>query len=405
MTYVPADIPPESSRKRSLPIKAIVPAAAIIVVASVVISLWAMGIIGGGEGKVDLEEEQPESSIHGGFEPVLARVEPEPEAPQPYSIIDYDNKGRKNKETFFDQDDSITGWHEYEHHDNGNVSQIAEFDADGNILRCLTNREDGSLLHLWEISYDKNGNRSLSVRFNEFGIMEISHLLGYGAAGELIERIDSWYDENGDISRYIVNELFENGETRFASFFEANDKATFMTETREFDDIGRLVMSTAFIEDGTQESRIEYEYDEDTDFLLYIHEYDDSDMKTHLTAFEYDEDGLAVQRRISELNSSGQTIRTRVYHKDSADEWEYLRTETPTGGTTGGISGPTTQQTTCQEPSLHGVYSDYPPVQVHDSSGRLTRETWYYRCGCTYSWIFEYAEDGTLLRSIRRNNF
>ncbi|MCL2391608.1 MAG: serine/threonine protein kinase [Oscillospiraceae bacterium] len=353
---------------------------------------------------------------------------------EPYDQDDgreYDELGRLIAEIITDDDGIVTGLLRFEYHcETGIKSSKVEYFACGLVARRTLFHEDGTLCHWWEAEHDDNDNRVLSARFNENGIIEISHAFEFDEYDRLSGKSNRWFDEDGALKRAEVYELFESGETKVKSYFDFSDGYELLRSVHEFDEGGSLIKQTDFDSDGSadarefdvfgnvtqqtildsrgnQRSRVVNTYNAAGTLLISVQEFSGANVRTRTTEYTYNNAGAATARRIQEFNNNGSVRRTRNYRMNSRGGWELVPVATTPRAPQTNAAAPEEQPGSVQTPqgcqdSRHGQGAVRPLSRRYDERNLVVSETFQYFCGCKFDRIFERNASGAIIRTFTR---
>ena len=411
-SYIPLRELPATDRKKAQPIIKIgIPAAAVLILALVLLFIFtkpdndvhADDYLRSKSPTTDTSEISPSPSGD------TLNADNVPNAGNAFSVDnlfsvdekvnvddEYDADGNLIKRILKGTVGEITGWLEFAYHENGNIKEKIECDADGNTIKRGFFDENGRLSYYWINRYDNYGRRIFSIKYNENSVQTLSHEFVYNDAGVNTRKIDRWYSDEGVLVRSVVNELYDTGRTRTASLYAYEEAGERLYETQEYSPDGKLILDTFFeySESGSVETRTVNEYDEETELLEFIHIYNDSDVKVLLMEFDYDGNGAETERRENDLNASGAVVKTRYFRPGAATPYrtspEPSFAPAPTPSQDSASSTSPAPIPPCGGGPNHGIYYDQVPVLSFNEQGYKTRETFYYLCGCV-SHYFEYT--------------
>ena len=327
---------------------------------------------------------------------------PVEKTPKPIITHINDEDGRLVKQFIVTADGKITGWFDYTYYANETINEIVETSANGNVIKRTCYREDGTLSHTWMNEYDRNGNKIVATKYSENNAVELMHEFDYDKAGTNTERVDSWYDEEGNRTRIIQNELYENGKLMMASIYHIDGEVTRLSETQEYDANNNLVANAFYKRNGSLEKRLAYDYEEENSLLLVVHEYNDKDVQVHRTEYDYNEKGEETERRERELNSRGRVTRTRFFRPGAVQPY---KTDPPPTSRPSSSPSPTQPSPSppagCPNAPNHGGYNANQSPRITtgaDANGSWRRDTYYYVDGCVrYYILHRFDTDGNTI--------
>ena len=215
--------------------------------------------------------------------------------------------------------------------ENGEFSYRSEmvYDEEGRQIRQTSRSEDGKILRTTEFEYDAEGQRIAETSYNEFNEVEYQSKFIY-EFGEMVRTeysyssgYSSTYSNMCDIDRNIIRSYdygsYDYGYTYYTAWGEVESQISYSVETDELN------------------SHSEYEYDEDYNFLGYIHTYyssydgsrtvseHDADY-TLIISREYDVNGNLRSWTEPEYDDRGNEIKSVTYRADGSIQSTYERT-------------------------------------------------------------------------------
>ena len=197
-----------------------------------------------------------------------------------------DSAGRVHRYSVYDGDGTLLHYYDYQYNVNGEEASITSYDSDGEKIDYV------------ETQYDSQGNVISSYGFNEDDGTLFRIDYEYDSDGLEIEEI--WYDKNGNVDSYCINE-YENGLCISQKWFDKNN--IIMEEDRlQYDSDGLLVR----LENLSENYYETYEYDADG-IMIAQKFYWDNQLRSYLE-YLYDEDGNYLG--YNEYSGSGELLRS-----------------------------------------------------------------------------------------------
>lgn len=233
----------------------------------------------------------------------------------------------------YDYRGDIKSWYGWVYNDEGNVVKITEKSSDGKIINWVELKYDAYGNKTEEKEYNTNGIITYRITFsyNENG--DQADFIKYNANGAVFAHHEQQYDERGNKTKYKRQENGEEGwieneykyddngiKTEFVQFYadgvvKAIDK---------FDAAGHIVESITNREDGSENNKIETEYDSkgnktkyksyknETIFLHHEWKYDDNGLLIDFIAFNAE--GNQLNREKYKHDTNGNLIETIYYY-------------------------------------------------------------------------------------------
>lgn len=168
---------------------------------------------------------------------------------------EYDADGSKIKETIYDADGTVSRWYEYEYDDNGNKVRYSSYEK--------YNGEDFPGLahtHTWE--YDSDGNMLKHVEYRQDGSISVEE--EYDPKGQLIKELH--YDDDGTFLSGSKNEYDADGRITQSTFY--SDGVIWIKQMYKYGSNGKAELVTT--RNGVEKSelsRTEFEYDSEGNLL------------------------------------------------------------------------------------------------------------------------------------------
>jgi hypothetical protein len=235
--------------------------------------------------------------------------------------------------------------------------------------------------------YNENGHLLTDIKFDTFGQTTGTSVYKYNEKGFLI--FEETLDEEGQTEEKVSWEVDENGKVlkKFVHYLDD----TIDTIQYEYNEQGLLVRVLQKDEDGEEEHREEYEYQNDKRIAERHFEYGALETENH---YEYDEDGRLTEvsanspdekaTLVNEYDDKGNRIKTLKYSADDKLVEKHLMTYDEQGQLT--------------EMSEETPYKKNTIVMEMDAAGNATRQMETDRNGQLVSHVErEYDADGNVL--------
>lgn len=164
-----------------------------------------------------------------------------------YSILEYDENGNIVKSTIY--------------HADGMMDSVSEYDEKGRLIKVSTYNDNNALLRFGLYEYDEDGKLASISTYDMSGKVQSVTVWENGKLKtETFYNYTYFYDEEGTISTYYVNEYDENENHIRQSWYDEKDRITYVAE---FDEDGTLLRTIYYNADGTIWSEAVYIYHED----------------------------------------------------------------------------------------------------------------------------------------------
>ena len=185
----------------------------------------------------------------------------------------YDGWGNQIRCTYYDQNDTLVWYHEFEYSNPQQVKQVVSYDRNGKATGAVNIQynDEGKETKTYHYNYNDGVVLPLSLTYDDAGNIENEIL--YDSEEQILSERFYTYDESGNVkecmvygpnksfSDHVTYEMQEDG-TRICRHYTESGQEEFYVE-EHFNSSGQVINEIYFQADGTMLYSMFYEYDED----------------------------------------------------------------------------------------------------------------------------------------------